>query len=434
MISVWPKFYPTTEHYKALDAIGGIHRRRSSRGPTSRPTRLHPKPSTATGSAPATPTPSTIPTIRRRARLYWRQISDTPGGPRASTPGGSIPTSPTSTRTCRSRSAHAADGPDRARARARRCSTPIRWSTPTASIRTCIEFKPDVRPFILTRSGFGGIQRAGAALWSGDVVSRWDDLRDQISAGVNFSMSGVPNWTHDIGGFALEERYTKQDPAHLDEWRELNTALVPVRRLLAAVPQPWRGAAARDLRDRAGRHGDVPVDGMVRPAPLPADALHLHARRRHLAYSDGTIMRGLVMDFPADRKAWNVDDQYMFGPAFLVAPVTEFKARAAQRLSAGRDALVRFRQRPQRRGRPDASRRRRRTSACRCSSAPDRSSRPARRSSTPKEGQSGPLTLHVYTGADGSFTLYEDDGVSRQYLNGAFARIPITLRRGDAAR
>jgi alpha-D-xyloside xylohydrolase len=81
--------------------------------------------------------------------------------------------------------------------------------------------QPDQRPFILTRSGFGGIQRSSSALWSGDVAARWDDLRDQISAGLNLSLSGVPNWTHDIGGLALEERFGKEDPAHLAEWREL---------------------------------------------------------------------------------------------------------------------------------------------------------------------------------------------------------------------
>src|SRR3546814_10625293 len=84
------------------------------------------------------------------------------------------------------------------------------------------EAQPDKRPFILTRSGFGGLQRASAALWSGDVAARWADLRDQISAGVNLAMSGIPNWTHDIGGFAVEQRYTDQRPEAQAEWRELN--------------------------------------------------------------------------------------------------------------------------------------------------------------------------------------------------------------------
>ena len=142
-------------------------------------------------------------------------------------------------------------------------------------------------------------------------------------------------------------------------------------------------------------------------------------------HRDGTIMRGLVMDFPADRRAWNIDDQYMFGPAFLVAPVTEFKRPQPHGLSAGRDALVRFRQRPQPRGRPQHRRRRRPTSACplfvRAGSIVPVG--PAIQHT--KKGRARPITAQVYTGADGSFSLYEDDGTSRQYLNGAWSRIPL---------
>jgi alpha-D-xyloside xylohydrolase len=73
---------------------------------------------------------------------------------------------------------------------------------------------PDQRTFILTRSGFAGLQRCSAAVWSGDIAARWSDMREQISAGVNFSMSGVPNWTFDIGGYTVEDRYgTKPTPA-----------------------------------------------------------------------------------------------------------------------------------------------------------------------------------------------------------------------------
>ncbi len=100
--------------------------------------------------------------------------------------------------------------------------------------------QPDRRPFILTRSGFGGIQRASAALWSGDVAARWDDLRDQISAGANLSISGVPNWTHDIGGFAVEARYSQEDPQAMPRMARTLHTVVPVRRFQSAVPQPRR--------------------------------------------------------------------------------------------------------------------------------------------------------------------------------------------------
>ncbi len=82
---------------------------------------------------------------------------------------------------------------------------------------------PDQRVFILTRSAYAGQQRYAAATWSGDVATRWYDMRAQIPAGLNFSLSGIPYWTTDIGGFAVEPRYEQPQDADLDEWRELNT-------------------------------------------------------------------------------------------------------------------------------------------------------------------------------------------------------------------
>ena len=218
--------------------------------------------------------------------------------------------------------------------------------------------KPDVRPFILTRSGFGGIQRAGAAIWSGDVAARWDDLRDQISAGINFSMSGVPNWSHDIGGFAIEDRLleaaTRRD---LAEWRELNMRWFQFGAFSPLFRSHGENIQARDLRDVAGRLADL--RSMVWYDRLRYRLMpYIYTLGADTYFKDGTIMRGLVMDFAADRSAWGVDDEYLFGPAFLVAPVTEFKARAPQGLSARRHRLVRFLHRPAHRRRADDHRRR----------------------------------------------------------------------------
>jgi alpha-D-xyloside xylohydrolase len=81
----------------------------------------------------------------------------------------------------------------------------------------------DQRVFTLTRSAFAGQQRYAAATWSGDIAARWYDLKAQISAGLNFSLSGIPYWTTDIGGFAVESRYEHPNDSDLDEWRELMT-------------------------------------------------------------------------------------------------------------------------------------------------------------------------------------------------------------------
>jgi alpha-D-xyloside xylohydrolase len=136
------------------------------------------------------------------------------------------------------------------------------------------------------------------------------------------------------------------------------------------------------------------------------------------------MMRGLVMDFPSDRKGWNVDDQYLFGPAFLVAPVTRFKARARDvYLPAGTGWYDFYSGRMETGGK-----------TIRAAAPYERMPLFVRAGSIVPMGPEiqhtgdrpgAPVTLHVYTGADGSFSLYEDDGVSRQYLNGAFARVPI---------
>src|SRR5690606_19607894 len=93
---------------------------------------------------------------------------------------------------------------------------------------------PDTRVFILTRSGFGGIQRTASAIWSGDIVSRWSNMKEQIAAGIGVGLAGVANWTFDIGGFTPEDRFRSSqkgfvgswkdlDKEQVEEWQELNT-------------------------------------------------------------------------------------------------------------------------------------------------------------------------------------------------------------------
>ena len=158
--------------------------------------------------------------------------------------------------------------------------------------------RPDKRVFILTRSGFAGTQRNAAAVWSGDIASRWDDLYNQISAGVSIGYSGLPNWTFDIGGFANEARYSAQKPAaaDLEEWRELNLRWFQF------------GAFAPLFRS----HGEFPLREIYNLAPQGSevyDSLVWYDKLRYrlLPYTytvaadtyhrDGTIMRGLAMDF-----------------------------------------------------------------------------------------------------------------------------------------
>ncbi|MBO9567180.1 MAG: DUF5110 domain-containing protein, partial [Niastella sp.] len=148
-------------------------------------------------------------------------------------------------------------------------------------------------------------------------------------------------------------------------------------------------------------------------------------------FKDGTIMRGLVQDFQADRKVWNINDQYMFGPAFLVAPVTEFKARSRKvYLPAGADWY-------------DFNSGAFLTGGQQIEAAAPYARMPlfVRAGSIVPTGPAiqhtgeepdGPIVLQVFTGADGTYSLYEDDGTSEGYRKGEFARIAIQWN--DAAR
>jgi alpha-D-xyloside xylohydrolase len=188
---------------------------------------------------------------------------------------------------------------------------------------------PDKRVFILTRSAFAGQQRYGAATWSGDIVSRWSDFKDQIATGINFSLSGIPYWTMDIGGFAVEHRYEHAEGETLNEWRELNArwfqygAFCPIFRSHGQYP-------FREIFNISPAGHEV-YNSMVYYDKLRYRLMpYIYSQAGAGYFNDNTIMRGLVMDFNDDPKARNIADQYMFGPSLLINPVYEFKARTRE--------------------------------------------------------------------------------------------------------
>lgn len=185
----------------------------------------------------------------------------------------------------------------------------------------------DQRVFLLTRSAFAGSQRFAASVWSGDIGARWEDMGTQISAGLNYSLSGLPYWTMDIGGFATETRYNKVPMLEKDEeeWRELQTRWYQ-----------W-GSFLPLFRS----HGQFPVRELYNIAPADHTAYksmlyYNQLRYRLIPYSyslagaayhtDYTIMRGLVMDFATDKNTWKIGDQFMFGPSLIINPVYSYKA------------------------------------------------------------------------------------------------------------
>jgi alpha-D-xyloside xylohydrolase len=188
---------------------------------------------------------------------------------------------------------------------------------------------PDQRVFILTRSAFAGNQHYAAAVWSGDITSTWTALRIQIPAGLGLSVSGIPYWTMDIGGFSVPARFAAEHPTAEDaeEWRELNArwfefgTFVPLLRVHGEAPK-------REMWELGGEkhpayQAELKFD-RIRYRLLP----YMYSLAGAVTHEGGTIMRPLVMDFRADAKAREVTDQYLFGPAFLVSPVTTYKARS----------------------------------------------------------------------------------------------------------
>ena len=282
---------------------------------------------------------------------------------------------------------------------------------------------PNQRVFLLTRSGFAGSQRYAAAIWSGDIGSTWTDMRNQITAGVNFSMSGVPYWTMDIGGFVVPAKFETPNAESLEEWRELNTR--------------WYQFGAFVPLFRA--HGQFPYREIFNIAPEthPAYKSFLYydkLRYRLLPYiyslagasyhDNYTIMRGLAMDFANDTAVLNIGDQYLFGPSLLINPVSEYKARSrpvylpecagwydlySGKWYAGGQRIV-----------ADAPYERMPVFVKAGSIIPFG---PALQYTSEKPAN--PIILNIYAGADASFNLYEDEGTNYNYEKGAFSNIPI---------
>lgn len=173
------------------------------------------------------------------------------------------------------------------------------------------------RIFILTRSAFAGQQRYGANTWSGDVTSSWPTLRNQISAGLNFSLTGIPYWNSDIGGFFLTRFPRKlQDP----EYRELYTRWLEFGTFTPLMRS--HGADAPREIYQFGTKGTRYYDAIEKYINFRYRLLpYIYSTSWDVTANHSSMMRALMMDFPADKKALDINDQYMFGKSFLVSPV-----------------------------------------------------------------------------------------------------------------
>jgi alpha-D-xyloside xylohydrolase len=270
------------------------------------------------------------------------------------------------------------------------------------------------RVFLLTRSAFMGQQRVGATVWSGDVYQSWWALQHQVPAGLNFALSGFPYWTTDIGGYHPLYPGSFNQPQYQElyaRWFEYG-AFCPI----------FRTHGHRD-------HNELWTYNRVYPALLAIDQLryrllpYVYSMAWRVTNEDYTVQRPLVMDFRADSATWNIGDEFMFGPALLVSPVlTEHATERQVYLPSGTGWYDFWTGK--------------RTEGGANSTAPapiERIPLDVRAGSILPLGPtieyagqaSDPIELRVYPGADADFNLYEDEGDSYRYQQGAHTIIPI---------
>ncbi|MGC1620667.1 MAG: TIM-barrel domain-containing protein [Candidatus Acidiferrum sp.] len=271
------------------------------------------------------------------------------------------------------------------------------------------------RVFILSRSAYAGEQRNAAAVWSGDVDPNWETFRRQIPAGLNYSLSGLPYWTTDIGGFVSAN---PDDPAYRElyvRWFEFG-AFCPI----------FRAHGTRTTnQNEVWSYGPDAQKILVAYDKLRYRLMPYIYSLAWKTSSEGyTIMRPLVMDFRDDVHAQNVGDQFLFGPAILVNPVTEPGATTRRLYLPNAKWYDFWTGAPIQGGRTlDAP------------TTIDRMPLYVRAGSILPLGpdveyaaqkSADPIELRVYRGANGAFTLYEDENDTYDYEKGVYATIPFS--------
>jgi len=291
------------------------------------------------------------------------------------------------------------------------------------------------RVFILTRSAFAGQQRFGANTWSGDVTASWQALENQISAGLNFSLTGIPYWNSDIGGFFLSKFPAKlNDP----EYRELYVRWLQFGAFCPMMRS--HGADAPREIYQFGSKGDKAYDAIEKFIHLRYRLLpYIYSTSWDVTAKQSSMMRALMMDFAEDKKVLNIDNQYMFGKAILVAPVTQpMYIRASQGVKIPSEDFSTIKSKeiylPQGAGWYDFWTGEKINGGKKVSKGTPidiiplyvRSGSiiplgPKVQYATEKDWDN--LEIRVYPGANGSFTLYEDENDNYNYEKGVYSTI-----------
>ena len=271
------------------------------------------------------------------------------------------------------------------------------------------------RVFILSRSAYAGVQRYGVTAWSGDVLSNWLTFARQIPAGLNYSISGMPYWTTDIGGFISGGNLN--DPKFRElfvRWFQFGT-FSPIFRVHGT-----RYPDENELWSYGPDAQKILVDyDNLRYRLLP----YIYSEAWQVTSDHGTLMRPLVMDWRNDVEAQNTGDEYLFGPAILVSPVTTQGATSRTVYlpkATWYDFWTGARIEGGKRIEADAPLAKLPLHVRAGSIIP---MGPTMEWSTEKAAD--PIEIRVYPGADGDFTLYEDENDNYDYAKGQHATIQL---------
>nr|WP_199077778.1 TIM-barrel domain-containing protein [Pedobacter sp. ASV19] len=281
------------------------------------------------------------------------------------------------------------------------------------------------RVAIFTRSAFAGQQRYGACTWSGDVHSDWQTFRRQIPAGLNFSLCGIPYWNTDIGGFFAGFDGGNKNP----DFRELYTRWLQFGAFTPMMRSHGTGIP-REIY-MFGEHGDPIFDAQEKYINLRYQLLpYIYSTAWGVTARSGSFIRALFMDFINDKKVYTIDNEYMFGQSILVTPVTERGTKEQQVYLPAGTTWYDFWTNEKTEGGKTVN-------------------KPTPIDILPlyvKAGSILPfgpkvqyaeekkwddLEIRIYPGANGSFTLYEDDNNSYNYEKGRYATIDFKWSEKD---
>lgn len=300
----------------------------------------------------------------------------------------------------------------------------------------------DKRVVNLTRSGYAGQQRYATIVWSGDIAASWETLRRQIPAGLNFCATGLPYWTFDIGAFFVKRKpelwfWNGDFDAGIEDlcYRELYVRWFQYG---AFIPM-FRAHGTDTPREiwRFGNPGELMYDTLVKFLYLRYRLLpYIYSLVGQVTHQAYTMLRALAFDFRHDPKTFDIQDEYMFGPAFLVCPVTTPMYYAARSVPLSGIEKTRTVYLPSGSDWYDFwTGKRYAGGQTILADAPLEMMPLFVRSGSvvpigPKiqfadEQPDAPIELRVYPGQDGQFTLYDDEGDNYNYEQGNFATIPV---------